>query len=246
MKDLERMLVELGRTLREPEPPPATQRAAEQLRRDRLRPGHPRARAGLAVALAAASVAAVAAVPAARTAIANLFNFGGVSIERVDQLPPVSPRSEVAPGKELELATARARVSFGVLVPARDPKPSHVFLYAADPPGGQLTLIYGALQRPRLVITEFIGDQARGVFNKKTGRLTTVERVSIGGQPGIWLSGAKHAFSFVDGAGTTRTYETRLAAHTLIWQQGRLTLRLEGDLSRSEALRLARSFEPAR
>jgi hypothetical protein len=34
----------------------------------------------------------------------------------------------------------------------------------------------------------------------------------------------------------------RLARNTLLWEHGPLTLRLEGDLSLAEALRIARSF----
>jgi hypothetical protein len=35
----------------------------------------------------------------------------------------------------------------------------------------------------------------------------------------------------------------RLAGKTLLWQDGEVTLRLEGDLSKAEALRIARSAD---
>jgi hypothetical protein len=248
MSELEHLLVELGRTMREPEPPAVARRAAGRLRRERVRPRWPRVRLAVAVALVAGAVAAVAAVEPARTSILRFFHLGGVTVERVEKpnLPPVSPRGPLAPGREVSLARARGSVSFPVLVPERYPSPSHVLLYRSDPPGGQVSLVYGSLERPRLLVTEFLGMRVEGVFDKKAGRRTSVEQVQVGGAPGIWLGGAKHQFSFLDGDGTTRTYETRLAGNTLVWERGALTLRLEGDLSKPAAIRLARSFVPAR
>ncbi len=246
MSELERMLVELGRTMREPEPPPAARRVAEQLRRGQPRSRLLHRRAAVAVAFACIAVAAVAAVAPARTVVLSFFHLGGVSVERVDRLPPVSPRGPVAPGREMSFAAARARISFPVLVPEHDRDPSHTLVSASDPPGGQVSLVYGSLKRPRLLVTEFIGTKVEGVFDKKVGRRTSVERVRVDGAPGIWLGGAKHAFSFLDGGGMTRAWETRLAGNTLVWERGRMTLRLEGDLSRADAIRLAESFVPSR
>src|ERR671934_128189 len=158
----------------------------------------------------------------------------------------VSERGPTAPGREVSFAGARARVSFPVLVPKDDREPSHTLFFASDPPGGQISLVYGSLRRPRLLVTEFIGTKVEGSFSKKAGRRTSVERVRVSGGPGIWLGGAKHTFSFLDGAGMTRDWETRLAGNTLVWERGGLTLRLEGDLSRARAIRLAESFVPAR
>jgi hypothetical protein len=248
VSELERLLVELGRTMREPEPPPAAQRAAGRLRREHLRPQRLRLRGAVAVALLAGALAGVAAVSPARTSILRFFHLGGVTVERVDRLhlPPVSLRGPLAPGREVSLARARANVSFPVLVPRRHPTPSHTLLYGSDPPGGQVSLVYGSLERPRLLVTEFLGTRVQGVFDKKAGRRTAVEQVRVGGAPGIWLGGAKHQFSFLVGDGTTRSDETRLAGNTLVWEWGGLTLRLEGDLSKPAAIRLAESLVPAR
>lgn len=245
MNELERMLVELGRTIREPNPPAAARRAAAHLRREQLRPHRPRIRLGVSLGLAASALVAAAVVPVARTAVLRFFHIGGVTIERVDNLPPVSPRGPLAPGRDIGLRRAQTQVSYTLLVPKHDPAPTHAFYYRANPPGGQVTLVYGPTTRPRLLVTEFIGGQVEGPFDKKVNRRTPVEHVRVDGQPGIWLGGAKHAFSFLDSAGMTREPETRLAGHTLIWQRGPVTLRLEGDLGKAEAIRLAASFEPA-
>ncbi|HWC41363.1 MAG TPA: DUF4367 domain-containing protein, partial [Actinomycetota bacterium] len=66
--------------------------------------------------------------------------------------------------------------------------------------------------------------------------------VTVGGQPGYWFSGEPHFFTYQDARGNLREEQTRLAGNTLIWQRGDLTLRLEGELSQEEALRIAESM----
>jgi hypothetical protein len=248
MTELERRLVELGRTLQAAEPPPVTARVMADLRRHRVQHRRLGIRSSPAVALAAVLAAAVAAVavPSARTSLVRFFHLGGVTIERVDKLPGVEPRGPLAPGKEVGWKRAQASVSFAVLVPRNDPTPSHAFYYAADPPGGQVTLVYGRLREPRLLVTEFLGTRIGGELRKTAAPRTVVEHVEVDGHPGIWLGGAKHFFSLVDGAGTTRAFRTRLAGNTLVWEQAGITLRLEADIDKASAIKLAESFVAAK
>jgi hypothetical protein len=64
----------------------------------------------------------------------------------------------------------------------------------------------------------------------------------VDGEPGLWIEGPRHEFLYrtreLDAARDTQ----RLAGNTLLWKRGPLTLRIEGDLSRSEALRIAESM----
>jgi hypothetical protein len=48
---------------------------------------------------------------------------------------------------------------------------------------------------------------------------------------------------FKDPRGRIRDNSGRLAGKTLLWSHGELTLRLEGDLTKEEALRIARSAD---
>src|SRR5260370_21799841 len=60
-----------------------------------------RSRWPLAVAIAFAALAAAFAVPQSRAAILDLFDFGGVTIERVDTLPTAQERplaADLGPG----------------------------------------------------------------------------------------------------------------------------------------------------
>jgi hypothetical protein len=69
-----------------------------------------------------------------------------------------------------------------------------------------------------------------------------VEEVQVAGQPGYWFSGEPHFFTYKDRSGEITDESTRLAGNTLVWQAGAQTLRLEGQLSRREALRIAESM----
>ena len=91
----------------------------------------------------------------------------------------------------------------------------------------------------KLIVT-----QSRGTFfTKETGPGTTVEQLTFNGLPAVWISGARHLFGYIGGsASPPRPVELYLAGNALIWQDGELTVRLEGKVSREEALEVARSF----
>jgi hypothetical protein len=160
-------------------------------------------------------------------------------------------RLDLGLGDPVTLERARGLVDFPVLVPSAPGlgRPDAVFASGVVPPGGRVDLVYRA--RPGLpaspftdaglLITEFRG-QTTPEFMKKVTRAGLVEEVSVGGQPGYWFSGEPHFFTYIDADGTFREEQTRLAGNTLIWQRGDLTLRLEGDLPRAEAIRIAESM----
>ena len=124
-----------------------------------------------------------------------------------------------------------------------------MYVNEAVPSGGRVDLVYRA--RPGLppspftdvglLITEFQG-QPTPEFLKKVTAMGVVEQVTVGGEPGYWFSGEPHFFTYRDAAGTLREEQTRLAGNTLIWQRGDLTLRLEGELPKEEAIRIAESM----
>jgi hypothetical protein len=66
--------------------------------------------------------------------------------------------------------------------------------------------------------------------------------VTVNGGRGFWLEGAPHQFFYRDPDGSVRPDTLRLAGNTLLWEQGGVTLRLEADLTRDQALRLASTF----
>ena len=211
------------------------------------------AAAGLAAVLLAAAV--LVASPGTREAVARRLGLRGIGVELGGPPPPTvtttpGGRLELGLGDRVTLEEARRRVDWPVLVPAAGlGQPDAVYVNEAVPSGGRVDLVYRS--RPGLpaspftdvglLITEFQG-QPTPEFLKKVTAMGVVEEVTVGGEPGYWFSGEPHFFTYQDAAGTLREEQTRLAGNTLIWQRGDLTLRLEGELPKEEAIRIAESM----
>ena len=203
--------------------------------RARLAGRRPQRRRALVAVLAAVLVAiAVAfAVPPARSAILRFFHLQGASIEVVDELPEVKTAGPLDLGNPMTLAEARRTLRFQPLTSDLLGKPD-----AITWDGHQLWFKYGST---RLLVSQF---QASGVdvFIKKLAEPDTrITRVEVNGEPGFFLDGAKH-FLYLAPTRIVVDERVRLARDVLLWQHGQLTLRLEGDLTRGQALRIARSF----
>jgi hypothetical protein len=194
----------------------------------------------LALAALAVAVGAVLAVEPARTALLDFLRIGGVSVERVDRLPPVEPRAPLGLGPRVTLAEARRAVDFPVLVPERAGTPEAVFL-SRGIPGGAVSLLYGNEGDPRLLVTQFRGYVGPELV-KKVADETTFTGVLVRGREGWWLSGAPHAVIFRDERGQIREERTRLAGNVLLWVEDGVTFRLEGRMALPEALRIADSL----
>ena len=64
----------------------------------------------------------------------------------------------------------------------------------------------------------------------------------LGSGVAYYLSGQPHQFFFFDPAGNLQPETLRLAGNTLLWDQDGYTYRLEAQVSRDEAVRIASSF----
>ena len=235
MSELELHLRQLGRVLDLPEPPdvaPAVRRRIELAApapfwRGRL----------LLVALAAAivGVGAVLAVPPARSAVLDFFGIGSAEIRIVDELPEVE-RGPLDLGKGTTLEAVRRRVP-GLLEPRGDDvgQPDHVFVRGYEP-GSPVTFVWGDAERPRLLLT-----QVRGRFHFEKlvmGGATDLIVTEVNGEDAAWMEGEPHVV-FVESPQGGVDLPGRLARNTLVWSRGPVTLRLEGDLSREDAERIA-------
>jgi hypothetical protein len=236
---LERALRELAADLALP-PEPVL--APAVVRRLRERPPRRSWRRPLVLAFAVLAVAlgAVLAVEPARTALLDFFRIGGVTVERVDRLPPVMPRATLGLGSRVTLAEARRAVDFPVRVPERAGAPDDVFV-SRGIPGGAVSLLYGDEENLRLLVTQFRGDVEPDLV-KKAAAETTFTTVVVRGEEGYWLSGAPHAVMFRDENGEIREERNRLAGNVLLWVEDGVTFRLEGRMPLREALRLAESL----
>jgi hypothetical protein len=239
MAELTRDLVALGADLAYPETPDLAggvrRRLDQERAASRFRPG----RRAIAIGLAAlAIVAGVMAVPQARSAILRLFGVGGVTVVQVEKLPEVSAPT-IYLGEEVTRAAAERRAGFE----ADDPEledPDGVY-FLEGPTGGQIAFVWGAPDRPRLILSQFRGTVTHRFAEKLAGQGTRVERVAVDGRPGLFLSGSPHLFYYVDRSGRSHEGTAYLARNTLLWTRGGITFRLEGDLSKADALEIAES-----
>ena len=246
MSELELALVDLGRRLEFPATPDVAPRVRARLAEGAPERGLPRAYtwrriAAVALVVLAVAIGAVMAVPQTRAAILEFLHLRGVTIERGGALPtlPVQPNfNELFVGERVSLDRARARADFEVVVPEALGEADGIY-FQETPPGGMVSFVYGSLERPRALFTEFRATVDEAVF-KKVAPDTRIHEVTVDGGPGFFLSGAPHQFTYIDREGVFREELVRLAGNTLLWERGPVTLRLEADLTEAEALEIAR------
>jgi hypothetical protein len=207
----------------------------------RARPGRNRRRSALvAVAVLVVTIAAVLAVPSARTAILRWLSLGGVRIVRVERLPTTRRLAASDLGLKTTLAGAVRAARFEPLGFART-RPDSIYVQTSGPTT-RVTLVYGSVAKPHLLLSEFRGIRATIEVGKLVTGATKIEQVEVGGAQGIFLSGAPHAVYFeLPGSPSTYVDEPLAAGNTLIWERGGITLRLEGRLTKGDALGLASS-----
>jgi hypothetical protein len=204
----------------------------------------------IAFAILVVAVGAAFAVPQARTAILEFLGLEGATVERVVLLPEAAPEGDLDLGQRVGLEEARGQASFPILVPELLGPPDAVYVNETTP-GGRVTLVY--LHNTKipttteagvgLLVTEFRGDLDPVLIGKLVGPGTSAEQLAVGGEPGLWIHGEPHVFLYRDADGEVREETRRLAGNALVWNRGDLLLRLEGDVSREQALEIARSLE---
>ena len=228
MADLERALASLASELEWPVARDLAPRVVERIERRRLRVRV------LAAALAAVVVAAAAAfaVPGARSAILRFFHLGGVTVERVETLPPAQERPLAAGlGRPLPRAEAERRAGVRLRLP---PEATPATFYARPGLAAALVRVDG---KPVLIAA--VSGEQLGIVKKFAGP-AQVEPVQVHGDFGLWIAGGPHVIQYEYGG--FRQVRTRIAGNTLLWAAGGTTYRIEGRLSRERALELARSL----
>jgi hypothetical protein len=245
VNELELQLQALGRELAFPPAPDLVGR----VRAATARPRRASWRRPLVIALAALAVAvgAVLAVPDARSTILRWIGIGSVRVELVDELPDVPVRTTLPLGEEVSRAEARRLFGRPLLRPRLDDlgEPDAVY-FGLGPGGTRVTYLWGAREKPKLLLQQFRGAVDAGlgkkvVQDKKTARGTSVRFATVNGRPALGLFGEPHFLMYLDPrTGEPVEDQVYLAGNVLLWESGDLTLRLEGDLEFAEMLRIAR------
>lgn len=243
---LEARLADLGAAIDFPTTPPVDAIVADRLRVAPRRFGlrRPLTR-GVALGLAAALLLIGIAAAVGITLGGLRLTFG--------PYPSPLPSFSVGPGLggPVSLSEARAAVTFAVRVPSLPElgEPDEVFL-AEPPAGGAVTLLYGeragfpanARSGIGLVITQFRADIGPEIFEKLINNGVSVTAVRFQGHDAWWIAGGDHFFFYRDANGQVVDTTLRLAAPTLIWEEGLVTHRVEGAPSLADAQRVAESL----
>ena len=217
------------------------------------------------ITLALVLISVLVLSPGARATAADILRLRGVEIFRGPVLTPSpvpsrSPGAAVAPtsspglglGTAIGIDEARARAGYPVLVPTDPLLGTADAVFIRDVGGSnQISFLYGvragippsAEAGVAALVSELSGSVDEQFFGKVLDRNTTLEKVTIDGQPGFWIQGQPHFFFYTTRVpGQVQQETLRLAGNTLIWQRGALLVRLEAQVDKATALRIAASL----
>lgn len=255
MPDVEQQLLELGGSLDWP----ATPQLAARVRYRVAEPSRAWYQSRWAIAAVALliALAALFVYTPTRDVIARWLNLH-VIIQKTEQVPTPSPLppgplgQRLGLGNQTTLDAARTQVRWNITIPQSLGQPDEVYLQQPPegPSQGEVTLVYS--ERPGIpvsgqtgvsvLLTEARGMVDKGFFGKMLGPDATLEEVQVNGHPGYWIAGKPHVFFFLDANGKFRNETMRLATNTLIFDNGGTIVRIEGDLTKAQALAIARSL----
>ena len=254
-RELERELRELGSLIDYP-PTPNVARAArnvldeaanEQSRR--LRRAFPTMRWAAVAAAFVLVVAVPTFSPGLRATVSDWFVAEDFQSTGVDAGSPERQSEAGAPaagvsksattpaqapqfsGERISVREAQARMD-GTLILPRTPelgKPEEIYTVGtASKEGVMLVYKYGLPPLGdtgiHLVLTEVPGDLEPAYLTGRTTAGSKFDRVSVDGNPGYWRSAGN-----------------RLPGQTLLWEQGGVALRLEANVKKEQAIRIAES-----
>ncbi|MGJ6962707.1 hypothetical protein ACSDR0_12425 [Streptosporangium sp. G11] len=191
-----------------------------------------RARRRVAVAAVAVLVALfLGATPAGRAAVAEILRFAGVELRIGGPGPLPSGVPQPLPGeRRVTLEQAREQVAFPISIPAALGDPAEVRV--SD--GGRVVSLFW----PGLRLDEYDGT-LQLVFRKDLGPPWPQE-TAVGAEKAQWIP-VHHGLTYLPRGGGEAAVRPRPAGPTLIWQRGRVGLRLEGAGELGRALEIARS-----
>lgn len=187
--------------------------------------------------------------PSARQAVADLLGAAGIRIGVTSEEAPASG-AELELGELVQLDEVADSVDFQLRVPGGEAPGVPDAVYLSD--RGHVTVVWdGTPSLPAagdtgigLLLTQYAGNSDQEIAEKSIGPETGVQRLTVEGQPALWIEGAAHTFTLLDTEGNPIQETTRLAANVLLWEANGVNHRLEttGDLQ--SALAIVDVLEP--
>ncbi len=194
----------------------------------------------------------------ARTlAVAAGLRLGVPGLDILWGRPTVGPGSDLLPVTELALVPgaavpldeARTMEPPRILVPTTLPTPETAFVDES----GDVRVISLAWRAPPgmpgidgsdlgLVLMAAPGRIEAPFLTKVLGEGSTIEPLSVGADPGWWISGASHELLVVGTDGGVDVMRSRFAGDTLVFARDGSVYRLESVLGRDRTLEIATSL----
>jgi hypothetical protein len=228
-RNLEMLLVAVAGQIDWPEPSPQLEeRVRSRIEADATDLRRRKSRRWIAAMVAASTLVLILVVfPTTRHAIGDLLTEAGVRIGVIDEIPTDTP-TDLGLGDEATLAEAIEHVSFTLRLPDALGPPDGIH---RDGENGVSMYWDGPI-----VLTQ--RSPSRIYAEKRLVADTDMIEVTIEGGLGLWIEGAPHEFTLVDGDGDPIEVTTRLAANVLLWQTAGIDHRLEltGDLDDAMAI----------
>ena len=270
--DLEDALRDVGARLAYPPSADLLPAVRARIERERPRPWlldllrSPLSLAPAAATLVLLLAATLAFQPIAGTA-AEALGLRGITLFRIPGPAPTGgplrPFLTIDDVRVASIDEASRKVGFTVRVPAALGAPQAIYVREAD--GAALALlVYDASPGPSpsdrvilvpqpsgallfgpggpLLIMELRGSLETQLLAKGIPPGTTVEELTVNGGRGVWIDGEPHQFFYRAPNGDILPETVRLAGNVLLWEQDGLLMRIEAQVDRDEALRIARSM----
>jgi len=160
---------------------------------------------------------------------------------------PLAPGATLGLGALVTLEEAGDRLDFEIVLPT-DPTigpPDAVYIATR-----RVALAWGTdaalpgTTQPGLglLLIELRAEVDEDMIEKLINSGTVVEEIAVDGAPGYWIAGPRHFFAYIGPDGTRIDDSLREVGSTLVWTRDGITYRLEGELTRDEAIELAVSL----
>jgi hypothetical protein len=194
-------------------------------------------------------LATLAFQPLASTA-AEALGLRGISIFRTAEVPEASGRTILADAREVgSVEEASRAIGATVRAPSALGRPEEVYVRTA---GGsvQAFLVYGARSGiaastesgVSALVTAVRGGLETQLLGKVLPAGGRAEELTVNGGRGVWIEGEPHQVFYRGPSGDILADSIRLAGNVLLWEQDGLLLRLEANVTKEQALRIASSM----
>jgi len=150
----------------------------------------------------------------------------------------------------MRLASSLVGAGFAVSIPTDPGAPDEVYL-GGPQLRGQVAFVYeprdglppsDLLNGAGLLITQNEGSADPGLARKVVDTGGRVDRVTVGGVPGYWITGIAHGFWYLAPDGEVIFESGRRVGNTLAWERGGILHRIEGAITLERALQIAESM----